>query len=164
MDPPPPLTICLAGWRARPPHPGQLSITYPSACPPVPHCPPCPGTFKPSNPRTIDECQHEYDPDQTRMSLTLLFILSTTFDSQRRANCPNFRRVSLLAFPAHCHTSCITIHRGGEDASNLPRSPMPTFQSKGAGAGGQHELLQFPKLSCRQPTLLPIMHPSTPVN
>ena len=114
MDPPPRLTICLAGCRPRPPHPGQLSITYPSDWPPVPHCPPCPGTFKLPTPHNWQMVtwismkglwQTVFNRPQTdeRVSLTMLFILTMIFDSQRRANCPNFREAS-LAFPALPHS------------------------------------------------------------
>lgn len=177
MDPPPRLTICLAGCRPRPPHPGQLSITYPSDWPPVPHCPPCPGTFKLPTPHNWQMVtwismkglwQTVFNRPQTdeRVSLTMLFILTMIFDSQRRANCPNFREAS-LAFPALPHSVApIHLALGGTrhdsllNASNLPFSNA-YIPVKGPPTTLMHELLVTKLCWGHKLHTLPTMHPST---
>ena len=170
MDPPPRLTICLAGCRPRPPHPGQLSITYPSDWPPVPHCPPCPGTFKPPvqpphnwqmptwisswleieteeelwgcRPQRVvkeqgrrpapkwGECEwHCSSSSQRYLTHTAAQIVPIS---------ESIPRIPTLHIGL-C-TSCIaSLHHSEE--RRWPQTchpPMPTFQSKGAGAAGHH--------------------------
>ena len=164
-DPPPRLTICLAGWWARPPHPSQLSITYPSGGRQSHTAHPAPGLLNRPTPAqltnantnmTLIRNQREESVTDTALHpLNDVCLTTTTQIVPISDEHPS---------PSLC-TSCTAILcQRGETCHHLHLQCLHPSQRGHRAADQQHELLQFPKLSCGpQPTLLPIMHPSTQI-